>query len=351
LNIREATIEDNQELQELQAKCPQGKTLIVSLFNPPDFFTRAKAYESYKVYVACEDNHIIGSAACGMRKALINPDIRRVGYEFQYFTSPDYRGKGVAKQLHKQIEDYLIQCSTVLSYLLVIEGNLPAMRLFASLGFRHHRTLVMPGFPIYKERDVSLKGNIRPLVPKDLAAVANLLNETWRAYNLYEPTSVETLTSFVNRTPAYSFDNLLVLEDQGRILACLGFWDWNQIMKITLKARSLKMQMMGFLLDIARAFRSLPRIPRPGEILKQWCLTPIGFRNPGHLAVLIRYVNNLALQRGIEQIFCIGERNHALLTNMKGFIHVDTAMHLYVKPFQQDVSMGDRPVFINGIDL
>ena len=89
MNIRDATIEDNQELQELQAKCPQGKTLIVSLVNTPDFFARAKAYGSYKVYVAYEDNQIIGSAACGMCKALINGDIRRVGYEFQYFTSPD----------------------------------------------------------------------------------------------------------------------------------------------------------------------------------------------------------------------------------------------------------------------
>jgi len=209
----------------------------------------------------------------------------------------------------------------------------------------------MPGLPIYKERDVSPKGNIRSLVPKDLAAVTNLLNETWGAYNLYESTSVETLTSFVNRTPAYNFRNLFVFEDHGEILACLGFWDWGQIMKITMKARSLKMKMMGSLLDIIRLFWSMPRIPKVGDTLKQWCLTPIGFRNPDHLAVLIRYVNNLALHKGIEQIFCIGERDHALLTTMKGFIHVDTAMHLYVKPFQQDVTMGDRLVFINGIDL
>jgi hypothetical protein len=182
-------------------------------------------------------------------------------------------------------------------------------------------------------------------------ALYKLLNDTWQGYDLYEPTSAEALVRSINRIPAYSFNNLLVLEDHGEILACLGFWDWGQIMKITLKARSLKMQGIGFLLNISRNFRSLPRIPKVGDTLKQWCLTPIGFKDPTYLAVLLRYLNNLALQRGIEQIFCIGERNHALLTNMKGFIHVDTAMHLYVKPFQQDVSMGDRPVFINGIDL
>jgi hypothetical protein len=122
-------------------------------------------------------------------------------------------------------------------------------------------------------------------------------------------------------------------------------------MKITLKARSLKMKIMGFLLDITRLFWSMPRILKVGDTLKQWCLTPIGFRDPKYLEILLRYLNNLALKRGIEQFFCICERNHPLLTSLKGFIHVDTAMHLYVKLLQQNVSMGDRPVFINGIDL
>jgi len=75
MNICETTIEDNQELQELQAKWTQGKTLIVSLVNTPDFFARAKAYKSYKVFVACEDNQIVGSAACAIREALVNRNI------------------------------------------------------------------------------------------------------------------------------------------------------------------------------------------------------------------------------------------------------------------------------------
>jgi hypothetical protein len=58
MNIREATSDDNQKLQEFQAKCPQGKTLIVSIVNTPDFFARAKAYESYMVFVAHEENRI-----------------------------------------------------------------------------------------------------------------------------------------------------------------------------------------------------------------------------------------------------------------------------------------------------
>jgi GNAT superfamily N-acetyltransferase len=201
LNIREATIEDNQELQELQAKCPQGKTLIVSLVNTPDFFARTKAYESYQVYVACENNQIVGSAAGAIREAIVNGNLRRVGYEFQYFTSPGYRGGGIARQLHKYIRNHFIQHGAVLSYLLVIEGNLPAMGLFKGLGFNHHRTLTMPGLAIYKEMNAVHNGNIRQIVSEELPLVSDLLNDTWQGYDLYEPTSAETLTQFVNRTP------------------------------------------------------------------------------------------------------------------------------------------------------
>jgi GNAT superfamily N-acetyltransferase len=338
MHIREATPNDNAELQELQAQCPMGTTLIISTVNTPDFFARAKAYESYEVFVACEDNRIIGSAACAIREGVVNGNISRVGYEFQYFTSPDYRRKGVAKQLHQHIEDRLAQHGAMLSCCLIIEGNLPSMRLFEGQGFKLHRTFVMPGLAVYKEMDVISRAKIRSTTSEDLVAVAELLNETWQGFELYKPTSADALAQFVTRTPAYSFDNL-------------GFWDMSQIAWVTVKALSLKMRMIGLLLDIARYLRSVPRSLKPGDTLKQIMLTPIAFKDPRHLAVLLKYVNNQVLPRGIGQIFCICERDHVLLSSMKGFIRIDTAMHVYIKPFQQDMLMGDNPVFIDGIDL
>jgi predicted N-acetyltransferase YhbS len=351
MHIREATPDDNAELQELQAKCPQGTTLIVSTVNTPDFFARAKAYESYKVYVACEENRIIGSAACAIRNAVVNGQLSRVAYLFQAFVSPDYRRKGIASQLLQQRLDYLTQQGAVLAYTLIMEGNIPSMRYVESQGFKLHRTLVMPGLAVYKEMDVISREKIRSTTSEDLVAVAELLNETWQGFELYKPMSADALAQFVTRTPAYSFDNLLVLEDQGEILACLGFWDWSQITRVTVKALSSKMRMIGLLLDIARYLRPMPRSLKPGDTLKQMVLTPIAFKDPRHLAVLLKYVNNQVLLRSIGQIFCVCERDHVLLSSMKGFIRIDTAMHLYIEPLQQNILMGDNPVFIDGIDL
>jgi GNAT superfamily N-acetyltransferase len=346
--IREAVPEDSYELQQLQAQCPQGTSLIVSTVNTPDFFARVKAYDSHKVYLACDGNRIIGSGACAMRDAVVNGKIIRIGYEFQYFTSPDYRRRSIAKRLRQQIEEHLTQRGAQLSYALIMEDNLPSMRLLEGEGFKQHRTLLMPALAVRKEMDVLSEGKIRPVKSQDLASVAELLNTTWEGRELYEPTSAETLARFIQRIPAFTYDNLLLLEVQGEILACLGGWDWSRVMRVTVQAPSRKLQMIGWALT---ATRVLPKFPKPGKTMKQMMLTLIGFREPAYLAVLIRHINNHALRNGIEQVFCICERGDLLLKSMKGFIRVDTALHLYTKPLAQKISLASGPVFVNGIDL
>jgi L-amino acid N-acyltransferase YncA len=346
--IREATPNDNEELQRLQAQCPQGTALIVSTVNTPDFFARAKAYESYKVYVVCEDDKIIASHACALRNALVNGELSRVGYSFQTFVHPNQRKKNLAKRLLQHMDDHLIKNGAVLVYGLIMEKNLPSIKLVESLGFRLQRRLVMPGLPVRKEIVLQPKEKIRAARSEDLKNVAELLNQTWKNHELYEPASAESLSRFISRTPGFSMENVVLFEDKGEILACLGFWDWSRVMKLTLKALNLKFKIIGRLLFIMRV---MPRVLKPGDELNQLMLTLIGYKEPSHLTSLIRYVNNYAFKNGIKQIFCICERNHTMLDSLKGFIRISTDMNLYIKPLKGDVMIGKDPVFIDGIDM
>ena len=349
--IREATPGDNNELRELQAKCPQGKTLIVSTVNTPDFFARAKAYESYKVFVACTNGHIIGSGTCVLKNAIVNGQLHRIGYLFQLFVNPEYRRKGVARELFRYREDYLTQQGAALAYALIMEGNIPSMRYVVGQGFKRHRTLVMPSLAIYKEMYIPFQGKIRPIEEEDLDAVAELMNDTWQGYDFYEPISAEGLAAFIQRIPAYSFDNLLVLEYQGRILSCIGFWDWRKIMRITVIERNLKMRIIGSMLDMLGRLRPMPTGVCTGETLNQIMLTPIAFKDPVHLTTLLRRMNHVALSNGIDQIFLICESGHQLLKSLKGFIRINTEVNLHVKSLNPNILIGDRPVFVDGIDM
>ena len=351
MDIREANPFDNDELQELQAKCPQGTDLIVSIVNTPDFFARAKAYESYKVFIAHEGDHILGSTACGFKNAIVGGEVRRVGYGFQAFVAPEHRRKGIASRLHQHREDYAARQGAVLFYTLVLENNTPAMRYIERRGFKLHRTVVMPGLSVYKKMATASSGNVRSARPEDLVILAELLNETWKNFEMYGSTTAEELSQFISRTPGYSFDNILILEERGEILAFLGYLDWSQVMRITVEVMSLKMRTMGLILKIAGIFRPMPKFIKPGDTLKQIVITLIGFKDPTHLSLLLKHLNNQVLQRGIEQIFCICERNHVMLKSLKGFIRIDTAINLYVKNLQEENLISDKPVFIDGVDM
>lgn len=351
MQIREATENDNEELQHLQARCPQGTKLIVSTVNTPDFFARAKAYSDYKVYVAVENNRIIGSTACALHSAMVNGIECQVGYVFQAFVDPDYRGRGIAGQMHQLREEYLRQKGAVLSYALILEGNLPSMHYLSREGFQLHRTLVMPGLAVFKEMPVGSGYKIRTAVTDDLPPLADLINETWQNCELYEQKSAESLKQFIIRTPGYDFDNLFILEEDGNLLACLGFWDWSLVMKVTVEQMNSKMRLVKLLTDLGRILQPMPRLPGAGELLKQIMLTPIGFRQPKYLEPLLKHINNLALQRGAGLMCCICEQGHPLLSAIRGFTRVDTAILLYIKYLQGNVVLGNRPLFIDGIDL
>jgi hypothetical protein len=225
------------------------------------------------------------------------------------------------------------------------------MRYIERRDFKLHRTVVMPGLSVYKKMATTSGGNVRSARPEDLINLAELLNETWKNFELYGPTSAEGLSQFISRTPGYSLDNILILEERGEILAFLGYLDWGQIMRITVEAMSLKMRTMALMLKIASVFRTMPSFIKPGDILKQLMITLIGYKDPTHLSVLLKHLNNQALQSGIEQIFCVCERNHLMLKSLKGFIRIDTAINLYVKNFQQENLISDKSVFIDGVDI
>ena len=351
MNIREARQNDNEELLALQAKCPQGTTLIVSTVNSPDFFARAKKYDYYKVFIAYDESEIVGSATVGVRNASINGNKTKVGYEFQYFTAPEHRRRGVAKLLHRTIEEHMISKGVVLSYALIMEGNHPSKSLFKSVGFKMHRTLNMTGLAVYERLQIEGDKQIRLMEPGDIGAVAGLMNDTWEGHDFYETASEGALSELFIRTPAFSYENMLLLEDNGDILACLGFWDWSQITQITVKSLSLKMKIIVLLLDIIRRFKPLPRSLHPGDVLKQIVVAVLGYRDVEHVTPLLRYLNNLAQQTEAQQIFLIFEHNHALRKSVKGFINIDTTLFLYAKSLLSTQALRSNPVYISGFDL
>jgi len=348
MDIRDATREDGDELQRLQATCPQGTALVATVVNTPDFFGRAAVYEDHRTFVATENGRIIGSAACAVRPGLVGGEPATVGYEFQYFTALDHRRKGVAKELHRRVGDHLRDRGACLSYAIIMAGNTPSMRLFEGFGFSRHRTLSMPGLAVRKKMPVDDAAHVRRAEEDDYGVIAGLMNEAWGGHELYQPASADSVARFVERTPGFDCDCMFVLERDGRVAACLGFWDWGAVMRVTVKAVNLKMRLMGLFLTLTRI---LPSFVKAGDTLRQVMLTPVAFTDPVDLSVLVRHVNNLVFDRDVQQIFAVCEPGGDVSEGLGGFIRVDTRMHVYVSHYDTGPQLSRGPVFVDGIDL
>jgi GNAT superfamily N-acetyltransferase len=351
IRIRLATPEDSEDLQAIQEQSAIGTDLMISPVNAPDFFARTRAYQQCQIFVACDGNAIVGSAACALRTLIVGGEKQKVGYEFQYITAPDYQKRGIAGRLRKQIEAYLKERGASFSYCLIMENNLPSMHMCERNGFELYRTLVMP--IIFVNRPVPAQSGalIRPATSADLDRVADLMNETWRDHDFYEQMSGESLDMFVDRLCGHSVENIFLLEKEDRIVACLGFWDLSKVMQVTVRSLSMKLYATRLLLSLVRPFRPIPLIPGRGEVLKQYYLIPMGYREPAYLNQLLCHLNNVALTNGARQLLWICERDHPLMGNLEGFWRESFGVHFYVKRLRSDAEFGERPVFVDGIDL
>lgn len=351
IHIREAVEADNDALVDLQSRCPQGTTFVASIVNTPDFFTRARMHEDYRVYVACDDNRVVGSIACTVREGYVNGGFEKVGRVFQLFVDPACRGKRIAGQLLQSCEEYLNSFNAVLSYGYIVEGNVPSVRNILRQGYVHHRAMTMPGIPVFREMRIPSEAVIRPVASGDLAALAALINKTWEGHTLFEHVTTAKLERLLTATPGFSYQSTFVLEEDGQLCCCMGYWDLSRIMRMTVKALSLEMRLAGLLLGIGGILLPLPRPPGPGEVLRQAVLEPIAFAHPKYVTTLLKHVNNVVRRNNSRQIFFGCEKGGLLFRSLGGFTHIDVTMHLYVKYLRNEVRLGDGPVYMTGLDL
>jgi N-acetylglutamate synthase-like GNAT family acetyltransferase len=334
----------------LQSRCPQGTSLVYSVVNTPDFFGRAKVYKDYKVYAAEEEGRIIGSAACSVHNASINGKLEKAGYVFQTFIDPDYRGRHIAGKLYEVREEYLKQKGAALVYTITMEGNLPSIHHVIRQGFQLSGGLMLYGLAVYKKINSNTDYKIRTATIEDLPGIADLTNSTWKDYELSEPRSGQDLQDLMSHTPGYAIDNLFLLEKEGNILACLGFWDWSQVTRMRVIKLNLKMKTVNLILDIARRLKPMPFLPHAGELIKQIILTPIAFTRPEYLIPILAHINNLVLPGKIGYIYFICDKDNPMLTATKGYIRSGTGIRVYVKYLKDNIRLTGKRLFIDGID-
>ena len=350
MTIREATTKDNDALVDLMARCPQGTNLVVRLDRAPDYFARSQPYEDFRTFVAEDNGTIAGVGDCSVRTIMKNDQEIRSAYIYSFAVDRAYRGHRLAQDLEKVSVEYALNEGAEQVFGWILEDNTPSLKAFRRIGYDDERILKVYASLPYKKLEVP--PGVRPMEDDDLEQVVEILNHTYARYDYYYPYTPEKLTAFLQRLPGFAPQDYYVFEKDGRIMSCLGCWDYSRAIKGTIIQLSRQLHIISRLFRVLRIFGKVPRVP---EIGKNWayCVPELpGYRrSPDDLIPLWRTLNNFTVERKANVVlFPLDPRSDLVRLPRQG-LNVSVGLHQVMRPLTPRAVPSARLIYADPIDI
>jgi len=352
--IREAAERDNEALNELQKKCPMGTSLVLGVDSSPDYFARSRPFRDWHVFVAVENDTIIGSAAFASRDTYFEGRRVKTAYEYGFVVDPLHRRKGIAEKLQRHIEDVALDNGVDLLHLDIIEDNIPSLGLFSKMGFEKVKDCMTVSLMPYKRQRIAAEENIRSMEESDVDDVTGLINEMYRGYDFFAPFEPKDFVEYLKRIPHFDFHNILVFEDNGKLEACLGIWEYDKVRKYIVEKLNWRLSLQTYLIRLIGLFTRMPYIPKPGEPLLSYNLATIAYKRPESMLELLRKAVNIALDNKINFIHVTIDPLCPVATALSQFrFQTRMKVHVLTKPLKQErlPSSGERRIYVDVTEM
>ena len=335
--IREAAECDNDALNRLQKKCPAGTSLVLGVDSSPDYFARSRPFKDWHVFVAAENDTIIGSAAFASLDTYVEGRRVKAAYEYGFVVDPLHRRKGIAEKLQRHIEDVATDNGVDLLHLDIIEDNIPSLSLFSKMGFEKVKDCMTISLMPYKKQNITTEENIRSMEEADVDDVTDLINEMYSDYDFFAPFEPKDFVEYLGRIPHFGFHNILVFEDNGKLEACLGIWEYDKVRKYIVEKLNWRLSLQTQLIRLIGLFTRMPYIPKPGEPLLSYNLATIAYKKPESMRELLKKTVNVALDNKINFIHVTIDPSCPISTVISQFKYqTRMKMHILTKLLKQE---------------
>jgi ribosomal protein S18 acetylase RimI-like enzyme len=347
MEVREARADDEAALRAASSAIEVGSSeLKLNHVITNDFFARIRAHGEATVLAAFAGGEIVGSVSVLVRDGAVGGEWHRIGYMFHLFVVPEHRRSGVAARLVSEAEATARDAGAELMYLAVEGANEPAQKLFSGAEYELHRVMHRAGFAPTSEKPRAGSPRVRPSGEGDLPAACELVNATWAGHDLFHPLTAETLRARIEAVRGMNISDVLLVEEGGAPRACCAIWDSSDNAALHVRWVAPGLRLLRAVSGIVRAFRPIPRIPKPGEVMKPALLVSlIGYDDVEALHPLFDHINNLALDRGISMVFFMCEKESEMPAVLENVFRADGDINLYTKSLAPGVALSDGPVF------
>ncbi len=123
IKYRIAAPEDNQQLINLTAAAGMTGDIALRIDRKPDFFKLLEMRGETRVFVALDDDKIVGSLCVSLQQVYVGGHVYPLQYIGDFKVAEGYRNKGIGLQLCDNMADYVISNDADLAFLNVAKGN------------------------------------------------------------------------------------------------------------------------------------------------------------------------------------------------------------------------------------
>jgi ribosomal protein S18 acetylase RimI-like enzyme len=349
VSIRAADDADNTELLDLEKMCPQGTSLVLQFDRSPDFFSRSRVYENYKVYVAEEEGKIVGTVGATLKEFNMSEEVVKGVYIYDLRVHPTFRGRGIGSELVQQV--MAEENEADLAYGIIMEENYPSIALFKRLGFQNIHDLMLLSVSLYKRREQTAS-KIRKMTTDDAPSVVDLINDHYRTHDFFAPLSIDNFLNRTRQLTDYGFQSIQVVEVENRIVACAGLWDYSRILRTSVLRVTARLKMLTYILRFANLFTSTMKLPSVGEFFRLMYVTDFAFTGEaGPVRELIKHCLSFSYSCGCNfLVFPLDPLNPAIPLIAK-YRPIRGLYHIYAKSLKEKALSTQRMICVDAMDL
>lgn len=296
VKFRIATNEDNSKLTQLTATSGMAGDIGLRIDRNPDFFSLLKMRGDSRIFVAEENNIIIGVICVSLQNVFIGGQILPLWYVGDFKVAEPFRNKGIGLQLCNEMADYVISCNADLAFLNVSKGNTKPISFFKN----------RPNVPDFDNIGIF---KIYQIIGKKTKSLSD-------KYSIEETTLNDELLNFFNSyycnyqlghfLTKEKFDNtrVFIIRQDEKILAAMSLIDTMPLKQNVVISLSWKLKLALKLINIygsIAGFSKMPALNQPVKMLYVKYLA-VDSNSYGMVKPLVTYARNIAYEKSYSYV-------------------------------------------------
>ena len=296
VRYRLADLKDNQQLLALTMSAGMPGNMALRIDRNPDFFALNKLRGQTRVYVATDDNVIVGCICVSDQTVFINRNKFPLYYISDFKVARTHRNRGIGLDLTNSVVRYLETQDADFAFLNVSKGNKRPFVFFRDRG--HYRDFENIGtFTTFQYIGTKKKSSNQKYLIEPTEGTNEVLDFLNDYYSQYELANVLTYDKIKDT-------DLFVVREKNKILAVMSIIDTMSMKQNVVLKMSWYLKIIVACINAFCKLFKISKLPKENEPIKMLYIRYLAVKKQDKdlVCALVSYGKQLAYQKSYSFI-------------------------------------------------